>query len=76
MEARAVFHNSCNKSDKRSEGNKPEWGQMISVVLNAVRAAARRRQINYLEGFHVRLGNTTSISDDVTISQGLEKRNK
>lgn len=47
IKARAVFHNSCNKSDKRRDGNKPEWGQMISLVLSAARAAARRHQINY-----------------------------
>lgn len=47
MEARAVFHNSCNTSDKWRNGNKPECGRMISLVLSAARAAARRRQINY-----------------------------
>lgn len=51
MEARAVFHHSYNKSDKRGDGNNPDRGQMITVVLSGVWAAARRslamRQINY-----------------------------
>jgi len=40
MEARAVFHHSYNKSDKRGDGNNPDWGQMITVVLSGVSAAA------------------------------------
>lgn len=39
LEARAVLHKNCNKSDKRRDGNKPEWGQVISLVLRAGRAA-------------------------------------
>ena len=42
MEARAVFHHSYNKSDKRRDGNNPDWGQMITVVLSGAWAAARR----------------------------------
>lgn len=33
MKARAVFHHSYNKSDKRGDGNNPDWGQMITVLL-------------------------------------------
>lgn len=29
MEARAVFHQSYNKSDKRRDGNNPDGGQII-----------------------------------------------
>lgn len=42
MEARAVFHHSYNKSDKRRNGNNPDWGQMITVVLSGASAATRR----------------------------------
>lgn len=34
MEARAAFHHSYNKSDKRRDGNNPDWGQTITVVLS------------------------------------------
>lgn len=39
IEAGTVFHHSCNKSDKRGDGNNPDLGQMITVVLSL--AAAR-----------------------------------
>ncbi len=42
MEARAAFHHSYNKSDKRRDGNNPDWGQMITVVFSGASAAARR----------------------------------
>lgn len=42
METRAVLHHSYNKSDKRRDGNNPDGGQMITVVLSGARAAARR----------------------------------
>lgn len=42
MEARAAFHHSYNKSDKRRNGNNPDWGQMITAVLTGASATARR----------------------------------
>lgn len=41
METRAVLHHAHNKSDKRRDGNNPDGGQMITVVLGGAPAACR-----------------------------------